>query len=324
MGIASAAVVAGWLTVASGNGADPHAAKTAAAARAEAQITALRPDSAALAARVRTTDQRVEARSAFLAAIATGRRGDIASASALLPANAMLGDDEEVTGGVMTVPVRAAYNHRASASPQQRLHAIQTVVARLGLSTARFAGGEAVGGPYIPAGIGGNDPVDSNADIARIEAGMNALPSFMPVANFHYTSGFGGRIDPFRGGEAMHPGLDMAGNRGEAIYATADGIVSRATWAGGYGNCVDLEHGKGIATRYGHLSAILVQEGQHVRRGQLIARMGSTGRSTGNHLHYEVRVDGRAVNPKPFLDAINYVLAVQSHAVAGPELASAG
>jgi murein DD-endopeptidase MepM/ murein hydrolase activator NlpD len=88
--------------------------------------------------------------------------------------------------------------------------------------------------------------------------------------------------------------------------------VLRAGWnSGGYGNLVEIDHGRGITTRYGHMSAILVHEGDHITRGQQIGRMGSTGRSTGNHLHYEVRIDGRAVNPIPFMKSTDYVLAMQ-------------
>jgi murein DD-endopeptidase MepM/ murein hydrolase activator NlpD len=110
----------------------------------------------------------------------------------------------------------------------------------------------------------------------------------------------------------MLPGIDLACSYGTPIYATADGTVLRAGWnSGGYGNLVEVDHGRGITTRYGHMSAILVSAGQHITRGQQIGRMGSTGRSTGNHLHYEVRIDGRAVNPIPFMKSTDYVLAMQ-------------
>ena len=141
--------------------------------------------------------------------------------------------------------------------------------------------------------------------------GLVSVPSQKPVKDFHYTSGFGVRSDPFRGSAAMHAGLDMAAPIGTPVYATADGYVGRAERAGGYGNLVQLEHGKGLETRYGHLSQILVHEGQRVHRGDLIALMGSTGRSTGSHLHYEVRIDGRAVNPMPFLQTADYLTALQ-------------
>jgi murein DD-endopeptidase MepM/ murein hydrolase activator NlpD len=143
--------------------------------------------------------------------------------------------------------------------------------------------------------------------------GIVAVPSQKPVKEFRYTSGFGVRGNPFSGhGGEMHPGMDMAAPTGTPVYATADGMVSRAERAGGYGNLVQLEHGKGLETRYGHLSQILVHDGQRVHRGDLIALVGSTGRSTGSHLHYEVRIDGRAVNPMPFLQTADYMTALQN------------
>lgn len=142
-------------------------------------------------------------------------------------------------------------------------------------------------------------------------AGAISIPSIKPVTEMSFSSGFGVRVDPFRRTAAMHPGVDLPGPQGTPIYATADGVVSYAQWMNGYGNLVELDHGKGLATRYGHLSKILVGENQHVHRGDLIALMGSTGRSTGSHLHYEVRIDGRAVNPVPFLENVDYAAAMQ-------------
>ena len=143
--------------------------------------------------------------------------------------------------------------------------------------------------------------------------GFVSVPSQKPVRDFRFTSNFGVRGNPFGGGGEMHPGLDMAAPIGTPVYATADGLVGRAERTyGGYGNLIQLEHGKGIETRYGHLSQILVHQGQHVHRGDLIALMGSTGRSTGSHLHYEVRIDGRAVNPTPFLQTADYMTALQN------------
>ena len=136
--------------------------------------------------------------------------------------------------------------------------------------------------------------------------GSMSVPSMRPVANMQFTSFYGVRSDPFRGTAAMHAGVDIPGAMGTPIYATADGIVGRAGWAGGYGNLVELEHGGALQTRYGHMSKILVQAGTRVHRGDLIGLMGSTGRSTGSHLHYEVRMDGRAVNPIPYLDSAQY------------------
>ena len=118
-------------------------------------------------------------------------------------------------------------------------------------------------------------------------SGAISVPSVKPINMATFTSGFGVRSDPFRGSAAMHAGIDLAAPQGTAVYATADGVVDRAEWFGGYGNCVEVDHGKGVATRFGHLSRILVHSGQHVHRGDLIALVGSTGRSTGAHLHYE-------------------------------------
>ncbi len=141
-----------------------------------------------------------------------------------------------------------------------------------------------------------------------------AIPSTQPVKGSALTSGYGVRSDPFRGRAAMHAGIDLAGPLGTPIYATADGYVGRAEWAGGYGNLIELNHGRGIQTRYGHLTRSTVRSGQAIKRGQLIGYMGSTGRSTGSHLHYEVRIDGKAVNPIPFMEANDLLLAVQRRA----------
>ena len=147
--------------------------------------------------------------------------------------------------------------------------------------------------------------------------GAISVPSSKPVATATFTSGYGVRSDPFRGSAAMHAGIDLAGPTGTPIYATADGIVEKAEWSGGYGNMVEIDHGKGLETRFGHLSRILVHPGEKVTRGMMIALMGSTGRSTGSHLHYEVRIDGRAVNPIPFLQSADYVTAMEARTAAG-------
>ncbi len=145
-----------------------------------------------------------------------------------------------------------------------------------------------------------------------VASGVIAIPSVHPVDSLSFTSNFGVRSDPFTHHAHMHAGVDIPGPVGTPVYATADGIVAEAERRGGYGNLVDIDHGKGIETRYGHLSRILVTANQRVKRGQLIALMGSTGRSTGSHLHYEVRIDGKAVNPAPFLTSTDYLLAAQS------------
>lgn len=145
-----------------------------------------------------------------------------------------------------------------------------------------------------------------------LQNGAIAIPSDKPVRTAAFTSGYGVRSDPFQGRAAMHAGIDLSGPAGTPIYATADGTVDTAGWnSGGYGKLVKIDHGRGIETRYGHLSSIDVRPGQHITRGELIGRMGSTGRSTGNHLHYEVRIDGRAVNPIPFMKSTDYLMAMK-------------
>jgi murein DD-endopeptidase MepM/ murein hydrolase activator NlpD len=174
---------------------------------------------------------------------------------------------------------------------------------------------EGVGGPLEP--VGGSDATfkqlfTSWKKLDNISQGAIAVPSDKPVKMAAFTSGYGVRSDPFRGAAAMHAGIDLAGPAGTPIYATADGIVAESGYnSGGYGNLVKLNHGRGIETRYGHLSSMMVSPGQRVTRGQMIGRMGSTGRSTGSHLHYEVRIDGRAVNPIPFMKSTDYLLAMQ-------------
>jgi murein DD-endopeptidase MepM/ murein hydrolase activator NlpD len=187
----------------------------------------------------------------------------------------------------------------------------------------QVAGFQGQGGPFeAVAPLKAGDPkfkqlFMSWKKLDRIEQGTIAIPSSMPVSGTNFTSGYGVRSDPFRGRAAMHTGIDLAGPIGTQIRATADGYVQRSEWVNGYGNLVEISHGRGIQTRYGHLSKSLVAPGQRVKRGDLIALMGSTGRSTGSHLHYEVRIDGKAVNPTPFMQTNDYLLALQRRVAAG-------
>ena len=136
-----------------------------------------------------------------------------------------------------------------------------------------------------------------------------SIPSRMPVEDARMSSGYGTRIHPVLGGRRGHKGIDLAGPTGTPIYATADGVVSRADWFSSYGLYVSLEHGGSLQTRYGHMSRLNVAAGQRVRKGEIIGYVGSTGRSTGPHLHYEVRVNGEAVNPVPYMQADAFQLA---------------
>ncbi|MBI5430250.1 MAG: M23 family metallopeptidase [Nitrosomonadales bacterium] len=128
------------------------------------------------------------------------------------------------------------------------------------------------------------------------------LPSIPPVQEGYYSSNFGWRIDPFTGTNAMHEGVDYVVDAGTPIYASAGGVVAYASVHPQYGNMVEIDHGNDIVTRYAHASRLLVKVGQVVRRGEKIAEVGNTGRSTGNHLHFEVRYQGVAQNPVRFLE----------------------
>jgi murein DD-endopeptidase MepM/ murein hydrolase activator NlpD len=134
-----------------------------------------------------------------------------------------------------------------------------------------------------------------------------ALPLARPTSNTSQASGFGVRVDPFTGRPAFHPGLDFAGPIMTPVYSTAPGVVSFTGVRNGYGNTIEIDHGHGFKTRFAHLAAISVSVGQRVGIHQRLGGIGSTGRSTGPHLHYEVWVDGRPQNPERFVRAGDYV-----------------
>lgn len=145
-----------------------------------------------------------------------------------------------------------------------------------------------------------------------MERALAAIPTAMPAASMMMSSGFGYRTDPFTGSGAMHAGLDFMGPVGTPIRAAAEGKVVFAGFNGGYGNTIEIRHANGLVTRYAHLSGLNVRRGQMVERAVQIGRMGSTGRSTGSHLHFEVRLNGQAINPRKFLEANPDVLKVQT------------
>ncbi len=184
----------------------------------------------------------------------------------------------------------------------------------LGVDTGKTPPGAAVGGPFVPIrpprpGSSAFDRQLYRINIARAQIDhlnhvLVAVPVRKPVAGeVDMSSPFGVRLDPFLGRPAMHTGIDLRGEIGEPVHATAAGKVTIAGREGGYGNMVELDHGNGLATRYGHLSQIDVKVGQTVHIGQVVGRIGSTGRSTGPHLHYETRINGEPVNPQKFLRA---------------------
>ena len=153
----------------------------------------------------------------------------------------------------------------------------------------------------------GDRTVDISSSLADLDEAfqvrarlLSATPSIMPAQGW-FSHGFGWRKDPFTGKRAFHRGVDIVNHRGTPIVSTADGVVTRAVRVADLGKTVDISHGRGFVTRYAHLSETLVKPGQKVRRGEVIGKMGSTGRSTGDHLHYEIFYDGRRVNPWKYL-----------------------
>jgi murein DD-endopeptidase MepM/ murein hydrolase activator NlpD len=291
-------------------------------ARMERQVAKMEADVAAMRVAVTSRAAQLERRQAFLATMLSGD-ADAGRLSALLPeavaqptnpaARAMAQSFDEVDG------MQMAMVEQARAATRQRYRETAVALRRIGINPARIQHSAAMGGPYEPV------PTADNADprfralftswraLDQLEQGVAGIPAAQPIRDgANFTSGYGIRSDPFRGRAAMHAGIDLAGPYGTPIYATADGIVGRSEWnSGGYGNLVELNHGQGIQTRYGHLSRLIAQPGQRVRRGELIGLMGSTGRSTGSHLHYEVRIDGRAVNPVPFMQPSQTLIALQ-------------
>ena len=262
--------------------------------------------SAATEARAR----QIEQRQALIEAMLSGQKVDPALIQAAVHAGS-------VAGNGPLARVEQAQMQQAALVAQALNVRYQVTAAELkkpGIAPARVGSNDGVGGPFESAGNATFKALFTSwKKLDQLQDGVIAIPSDKPVqAAVTMMSAFGVRSDPFNHHAAMHPGIDLSGAYGTAIYATADGTVLRAGWnSGGYGNLVEIDHGRGITTRYGHMSAILVSAGQHIARGEQIGRMGSTGRSTGNHLHYEVRIDGRAVNPIPFMKSTDYVLAMQ-------------
>lgn len=191
----------------------------------------------------------------------------------------------------------------AGMSPDEVLNAIRRGYSGQGGPLTPFTV-SAAGGRLSPDEVRANAILQGLDRMNMYRMAASKSPFAMPVrGNFRFTSGFGYRRDPKGAGTRMHEGTDFAGSTGTPIHATADGVVTHAGWDGGYGRLVTIRHDFGIETRYAHLSQIRVDVGQRVSRGDRIGDMGSSGRSTGTHLHYEVRIGGKPVNPMTFIRA---------------------
>lgn len=183
------------------------------------------------------------------------------------------------------------------------------------LARANADDGSGVGGPLLALEeMPGSNLTNQIAtvgqridDFQRLQDLMQRLPLAAPLDEYRLTSGFGRRIDPFTKGYALHAGIDLASRRRAPVHVTSPGVVTFVGWKGGFGKIVEVDHGLGIRTRYAHLSNIYVKRGQKLEYREKVGQIGSTGRSSGEHLHYEVIVDGRAQDPASFIKAGQYV-----------------
>jgi murein DD-endopeptidase MepM/ murein hydrolase activator NlpD len=201
-------------------------------------------------------------------------------------------------------------------SMESRVRRMRGVFTDLGLDMPQLEAATpraGMGGPFVPVKLGADaGPFErqlyriniARTQVERLNRTLALVPYRKPViGEVEFTSGFGVRSDPFLGRPAMHTGLDFRAATGDPVRATANGKVVSSGWSGGYGRMVEVDHGNGLATRYGHMSEINVRVGDTIKIGQVIGAVGSTGRSTGPHLHYETRIDGEAVDPQKFLRA---------------------
>ncbi|MDF7775741.1 M23 family metallopeptidase [Sphingomonas sp. AOB5] len=304
-----------------------------------AQVDQMQADVEAAKQAAKIHADRVEARQELIKLTATGE-GDRSKVTREIPSDTHLKTSaltEEVLEPLRKLEARqVVLAAQARATGEARFEQTAAQIRRLGLDPNRYVPAIVQGGMGGPFEEVDNDEGAATAEadaqfrslfvtwrrLDTLEQTVISIPSMQPVDNIQFTSSFGVRSDPFRGTAAMHAGVDIPGAIGTPIYATADGVVGRSGRYGGYGNLVEINHGRGIQTRYGHLSKIIVPANTRVKRGQLIGLMGSTGRSTGSHLHYEVRVDGKAVNPIPFLQDGEYLVAIQDRqtgtAMGGP------
>jgi murein DD-endopeptidase MepM/ murein hydrolase activator NlpD len=220
----------------------------------------------------------------------------------------------EATGLAQIEARQLAFAERLTRYADRRAKIAAGAITKLGLNPntliALMGSDEAKGGPFLSLSTSRDGSLDPRfqrlgLSLERMEAlerGLAGIPQVLPARMDYISSGFGYRSDPFTGGAAFHAGLDFKGPVGAPIYAAAKGTVAFAGRKQGYGNCVEIDHGNGLMTRYAHMSRLGAVVGQSVAAGDTIGAIGSTGRSTGPHLHFEVRIGDRAVNPRPFLE----------------------
>ena len=224
----------------------------------------------------------------------------------------------EAAGLVRVEARQLAFVERLTRFADQRAARAAVAIRQLGLDPKRMMDAKpyAQGGPLELLSSESDGSMDprferlglSLARMDALERGLESVPQVLPARQSSISSGFGYRRDPFTGHAAMHSGLDFAAGYGAPVHAAANGRVSFVGVKSGYGNVVEITHGSGMMTRYAHLSGFRTKVGTQVEAGALIGAIGSSGRSTGPHLHFEVRINDRAVNPRPFLEKATRVL----------------
>jgi murein DD-endopeptidase MepM/ murein hydrolase activator NlpD len=226
-----------------------------------------------------------------------------------------------------------AFVERMTRFADRRAEKASETIRKLGLNPeamlASLNDRSAQGGPLISLSTSASGKLDprfqrlglSLARMSLLERGVAGIPRYLPASLQYISSGFGYRSDPFTGEGAMHAGLDFRGPMGAPIYAAAKGVISFAGIKAGYGNCIEIDHGNGLMTRYAHMSAFRARVGDQVGPGSVVGAIGNSGRSTGPHLHFEVRIKDQPVNPRPFLEAGTHVLkeASGTTAVSSPQ-----
>jgi murein DD-endopeptidase MepM/ murein hydrolase activator NlpD len=236
----------------------------------------------------------------------SGRKAAIGNLDSMLTRLASSLDRVETEQAAALASIESSYDFKA--------RRIRGVLSELGIDAGKSTpSADATGGPFVAARLRSDSSAFerqlhriglARANVDQLNRTLANVPVRKPVTGeIDASSGFGMRIDPFLKSPAMHTGLDMRGEPGDPVRATANGKVTFAGWQGGYGKMVEVDHGNGVATRYGHLSSIDTEVGHTIKTGQIIGKVGTTGRSTGPHLHYETRIDGEAVDPQRFLRA---------------------
>ena len=307
LGIAAIAAVAS--TSATGLSLPGLDMATAPEPQATAHQGALDARASGITLRQRVLDRIVQSQPAELAATdaaefqaATATGAALAQAAVLLPEPAALAA-RELHQAELVELLTARTEARAAVAEQS----IRRVGLNPRLMVAKLSDASAQGGPLEAlAGGGTADPRLAKLTAATVRMGtlqrvLDTIPSHLPAGLEFISSPFGVRSDPITGEAAVHAGLDFRGPIGSPIHAAAAGTVTFAGIRGSYGNCIEIAHGNGMTTRYAHMSAFKARVGQQVAAGEVIGAIGSTGRSTGPHLHFEVRINGGAVNPRQFL-----------------------